>query len=433
MRLIKFAVDNYRNIKMDCILEFSNYTVLVGENNQGKTNCLKALDAAVNLLKNRGLLYTSICLNFIDDYPKEKQKKPLDPIRFELTFQLSDFERRKMLNDVGIHNNGTLILCIEALFQEPTVRRPSRRTPARVSVSVKGKRGKAAISYKNNIDKVCSFVLSNFDYVYIPAIRNEDDSLAIIRELVSIKIKELNSDNDYLEQLASIYEKERNAINTIKRNLIEDLKEYIPDVNDITIEPERDRRMMMRSLFEFFVDDGVNTPIKNKGAGIISLMALALIQGQSDNNSMIAIEEPESHLHADAIHKIAKKLIQTSESKQIIVSTHNPSFLNSNGLKNVYMVRGGCIKKPNKIEEIRKELGLSAKDSLFMSDNVIIVEGESDKRFVQRIIEEYSPHLKNMIKVGELEIYSANSSSKIVPLISECRKWMVNFFAFFDI
>ena len=431
MKLTTFKLNNYRNVKLNCELSFSNYSVFIGGNNQGKTNCLKAIDVATFIIKNKNFIIPSSYLSYQDDYPKSKQSdSPLKPVCFEMTFALSETERRKMFETTGVRNNGKIALCIEITFQTTSSKRVSKR-PAKINFFFKGKRGRASVSYNENKDKILSFIASNFDYVYIPAIRNEDDSISIIRELVSIKIKELNSDNDYLEQLDSIYEKEAKAINTIKDNLLRDLKEYIPEINDVSINVENDRRLM-RSSLEFMVDDGVNTSIKNKGAGIISLMALALLQGQSKNSTMIAIEEPESHLHADSIHKIAQKLIQASFSKQIIVSTHNPSFISTSNLKDVYIVKNGSVSNAQNVSEIRTELGLAAKDSLFMSDKVVIVEGESDRRFIKRIIEEYSPSLSALIKEGNLDIYSARSSSKIVPLIFECKQWMVNYFAIFD-
>lgn len=432
MRLVSFKVQNYRNVNLQCELCFGDYTVFVGGNNQGKTNCLKAIDVATNLIKQNRNSFLEDYISFEDDYPKAMQRdKLLSPTVFEISFSLSNEERKQLFKSVGVRNNGQLALRIEVLFQQFKIRNVQKAKPVSLNIYVKDKRGKAATSYKQNISSICSFISNNFDYVYIPAIRNEEDSISVIRNLVALKIKELNSDNDYLEQLASINEKEKSAVNTICDNLVNDLKEYLPDINKVYIDVESGRRMM-RNAFNFLIDDGVETSLGNKGAGIISLVALALIQGQSKSNAMVAIEEPESHLHADSIHKIRDKLFNASVNKQIVVSTHNPTFLNHNDLNHTYLVKNGCITLAKTKSVIREELGLSPRDSLFFGDTVIVVEGASDSRFIKRIIEEYSDQLKKKLIDGTLEIYSTQSSSKIIPTINECRRWLIDYFAVFD-
>ncbi|WP_435639669.1 AAA family ATPase [Carnimonas bestiolae] len=54
------------------------------------------------------------------------------------------------------------------------------------------------------------------------------------------------------------------------------------------------------------IDDGFPTSIESKGDGIKSLAALGLLKNKaiSASASIVAIEEPESHLHPGAIHQI---------------------------------------------------------------------------------------------------------------------------------
>ena len=43
MKLVKFDIQNFRNITNDNEINFKNYSVLVGRNNEGKTTVLLAL------------------------------------------------------------------------------------------------------------------------------------------------------------------------------------------------------------------------------------------------------------------------------------------------------------------------------------------------------------------------------------------------------
>lgn len=50
MRLKSFSISNYRSISKKCTIELNDYTVLVGKNNEGKTNLLHGLSDAIDLI-----------------------------------------------------------------------------------------------------------------------------------------------------------------------------------------------------------------------------------------------------------------------------------------------------------------------------------------------------------------------------------------------
>ena len=51
MRLLSFSVVNFRSITNARKIQTNNMTVLVGKNNEGKSNILKALTLAMDILK----------------------------------------------------------------------------------------------------------------------------------------------------------------------------------------------------------------------------------------------------------------------------------------------------------------------------------------------------------------------------------------------
>lgn len=57
---------------------------------------------------------------------------------------------------------------------------------------------------------------------------------------------------------------------------------------------------------------------------ILTLLLLKNIAGESKGNILYLIDEPELHLHPKAQEKLIELLIQESRDKQIIVSTHSP-------------------------------------------------------------------------------------------------------------
>ena len=62
MRLNKFSVTNYRSIASKSDISLQDFTVLVGKNNEGKSNLLKALNVAMNtlLLHGKGIRKNTI-------------------------------------------------------------------------------------------------------------------------------------------------------------------------------------------------------------------------------------------------------------------------------------------------------------------------------------------------------------------------------------
>lgn len=54
MKLIKFSVTNYRSTTKAYKISLENFTVLVGKNNEGKSNLLMALNAVMSILIEHG-------------------------------------------------------------------------------------------------------------------------------------------------------------------------------------------------------------------------------------------------------------------------------------------------------------------------------------------------------------------------------------------
>ena len=67
MKLASFSVTNYRSITTAHKIRTNNMTVLVGKNNEGKSNILRALTLAMNVMKAyaeepRSATGNSLCL-----------------------------------------------------------------------------------------------------------------------------------------------------------------------------------------------------------------------------------------------------------------------------------------------------------------------------------------------------------------------------------
>ena len=133
----------------------------------------------------------------------------------------------------------------------------------------------------------------------------------------------------------------------------------------------------------------VRVPIELIGGGDQEI--LRLIYYLTINNGIFAIEEPESHLHANLIRILYTILLDISKTKQIFITTHSPIFVDITDMSSIWLVykEEDETKLRNIVDDIglkdvSLELGFKPSD-VFLSDKVVFVEGNSDKIFITKI------------------------------------------------
>lgn len=127
------------------------------------------------------------------------------------------------------------------------------------------------------------------------------------------------------------------------------------------------------------IDDGQNTDIQNKGDGVKSLVTLALLNNIHSNESgmsIVAMEEPEAHLHPEAINRLRNSIYALTGNSQVIISTHNPLFVNRECIYKNIIVENGIVKQASNIREIRDVLGVKVSDNLYDAETMLLVEGK---------------------------------------------------------
>src|SRR5207302_5609296 len=134
----------------------------------------------------------------------------------------------------------------------------------------------------------------------------------IVGELVEKELSVVESDAGYLEALKSVAKIQQPVLDKISASIKETLKEFLPNVKEVRVSiSEEERFRALRRACEIVVDDGTPTQLIRKGDGVQSLAALSLMRHASESsgsgrNLILAIEEPESHLHPNAIHQLKR-------------------------------------------------------------------------------------------------------------------------------
>jgi AAA15 family ATPase/GTPase len=379
MQLVQFSATNYRSITSAHRITFENVTVLIGRNNEGKSNLLRALEAAMNLLKqhasesptrNRRLQMGNAAYVWQRDFPVQFQsRRASTQTILKLDFHLDEDECRIFKNEIGSSINGSLPLEIKiGKDQEPQIR------------LVKSGKNTSALTTAKSA-QIARFVANRIHFNYIPAVRTDNTTIELIRDLLSQELRTLESEQRYLDALTTITELQQPILNELAKRVHGPLKEFLPSIKSVVLEiSETSRRFSLRRDVSVVIDDGTPTLLEYKGDGVKSLAALGLLKSQNapTGASILAIEEPESHLHPAAIHQVNEIIQSISETSQVIVTTHNPLFVDRENIKaNVIVTNGGATPAKN-IAAIREILGIKASDNLTHANYALVVEGEED-------------------------------------------------------
>lgn len=400
MKLSDFSVVNYRSITTARKIKTNNMTVLVGKNNESKSNILRALTLAMDIMKiyskdPRSLQiavrpYLKNHYSWEKDYPISLQEKnPNGWSSIDLNFELDEQDILAIRSMTGIRLSG----CIP-------VRVSTNGAAAKIDIP---KRGTAAFADADNKKKIIEYVCFKIDFNFIPAVRTEYDALRVVDSLIEKSLETLDTNPDYINAMNKIEELQQGILDGISNQIIEPLQEFLPTVRNVQIHIQNERRRIaMRRNTEIIIDDRTPTPIQQKGDGIKSLTALAIlnIPARVDRVSVVAIEEPESHLHPESARQLYDTIMSLSQTHQIVLTTHSPLFVNRTNLKENIIVNDGKATPVKKIKEIRDVLGIHISDNLTNAEHALIVEGEDDKIALEKLLPSMSTKIKRAIQNG---------------------------------
>ncbi|HBR30304.1 MAG TPA: hypothetical protein DD789_12805 [Firmicutes bacterium] len=431
MKLVDFSVTNYRSITNAHKINLQKLTVLVGKNNEGKSNLLTALNVAMTTLllhcrsREPSLpFYRARQLyNWDRDFPIQYQsrKNGLESI-FKLNFRLENEELAEFHNETGIRGNEDIPISIKFnKGNNPSVEVPKRGTS----------------SYNKKSKKVAEFISNRISFNYIQAVRTEDMALDALRNVILDELTVLNDNEDYIRSLKRITDLQQQVLDRIAAQLIEPLRVFLPQLIDVKIQRKTDdfiNRMMRNDVVDVIIDDGTPTSISFKGDGIKSLATLAILKDKRSTKaaSIIAIEEPESHLHSGAIHSLVNVINRISENNQVIITTHNPLFVQQNSLKSNILVNNGTARPAKSISEVRNILGVLPSDNLRNANCIFVVEGDGDKIALGKILCSMNEKISMALKTNMLVIKPLGGAGNLSHDLADLKNCMCNYFVLMD-
>ena len=438
MKLHKVTIKNYRSIRRKTILELTEFTSLIGPNNEGKTNILRALTIAFAVIhnwqrikENSNSLEGTKARRFLEDlkidsaiglvsdyiysrdYPKNSKSKEATEI--ELRFELTPEELAEFINLTNLRNNEEIPLIV-------------RISKQKLSLHVK-KQGPGGTTYNKKIHDVAKFIDERIGFMSVPAIRDANQMLNVAQEFAQAHLSEsLSQDEEYADLLEKLNNIEDTYLKALSNSITEQIKGYASNISSVQLIPAH-RRSTVPLIDHLEITDEVITSSTEKGEGLQSLIAIGLIQEATRHLGnhkayILAIDEPEAHLHPDAVRIISNTLRELAQKQQVIVATHSPILVGQTRSHTNVLIQNSKAETHPTLEKIRRCLGIALSDSLASAPICILVEGATDRAVYKKLLCDSSPKIRHAFEQSLITIRSTDGTKHLQLNINIQRQFL---------
>jgi len=358
----QFSVKNFRNVNIDQV-DFNQVNVLIGPNNSGKTNFIKALSFFANMIIfGKDNAYESSFLAEVDRNGwgslLNKRSKDSSQVAFnwsiELDGEVCDYEFQF---NVGQKAEQFYIAKEElSVSHKPAHEsRPynyfkchseKKGTCVFSTATKKGEKNRRVEMPVSNLDTVLlqfkdilfekpeidsnSIIRTSFNPKFESLLKyfkgfssysSAQFNLSAIRQPVDAKLKGSTLAKDG-SNFVNVFNHYKTKDLFFKVRFEEYLKQLIPHITatDVSIEFEKLIFRLGYNQNQFDLGDVSDGTIK-------ALLLTLLMVLPEENHSLIALDEPEMNIHPAWQKIIGKWVITQQSNRQYFISTHSPDFL----------------------------------------------------------------------------------------------------------
>ena len=426
MKISKITVHKFRSIRYTTF-EPKDYTVLVGPNNHGKSNVLRALLFFFDKIKLTG-----------DDFLREEEGNQEPEMWVEVEYSnLSDVEVAELPSEYLLEGNRLRIK-----------RTASIRDLKSVARGYMIKDGLEVISENDFFGAKGVGKAKLGDVVFIPAVRDVKDELkpqgstalaGLVKQIISPRISETDAYTKLVESTealerairggASVPTRDRRTYSNlaeIEQTLIEELKDDSYDVK-IQLTPIEPSEIVKQGASFLLKREGEpEGPPESKGHGIQRTLLVGLLRILAEaermsrvsssagpkrvfrpNFTLILFEEPEIFQHPPRQIRLFNDLSLLSKTPglQVIATSHSNLFFDPDaGPCSITIVRKSPTTRVLSISADTKKLLEDAEDRnlfdlvtwlnadrscMFFCDRVLLVEGATEKLTIPYLAAKY--------------------------------------------
>jgi putative ATP-dependent endonuclease of OLD family len=251
----------------------------------------------------------------------------------------------------------------------------------------------------------------------IPAFRDPKDQLRInqyswfgklLKTYIKTESKDLN------DAFAAVKVASDDLFKGLKKTVAEKEIEIAFPNTTISFQFNPDTKQDIHKSTLIYVNDGFNSELKDKGAGIQSAVIISLYDFYVRNiahsgSSLLAVEEPELYLHPHGRRVISNRLSKFTDhgNNQVIITTHTTEFLATvQETQNIISVQKNDAATTAKNIYFdtpkRKQILIKKQNAeMFFADAVILTEG-ADKYFIEEAARIFGKEKKFLSSEGEI-------------------------------
>lgn len=411
MKLVEIKIENFRGIRL-LRLPLDGLTVLIGENNIGKSTVLEA----IRLVLTRG--FGSRRAGQFSEYDfhlvnANAAPQTAQPIKIMLQFaeeQENDWPDaiiQQMNEVIQLDKDGLNHIWLQA---EGTFNPDSASFETKWAF-LNSSGSELVLKNATPLNLISRFV----PLFFLSALRDASQEFGQRGQFWSGFLKSIQLPDDKREELEKMLQEVNTSVIGANTGLAEvthkiaDARRLVPldSTNPVVLEaiPTRVFDMVGKVQVHLRSTSGTKLPLHRHGEGTQSLSVLMLFQAFAaanlaeaytpESTAILSLEEPEAHLHPSAIRSLGSFL--ESMSGQILVTTHSGDLVSKvpiKAIRRLYKDNGetrvGRIEDhhltPREIQAINYSIRITRGYYLF-SRCWLLVEGESDFHLMPLLFE----------------------------------------------
>lgn len=360
MNLEKITIKNFRSIKEQIIKIEHNCIILVGKNEAGKSNILKAIAAVFGEYK-------------VSDYDKRKRIKneTIEEYLIDVDIHLSDYDINEikkrfiekyplfMLSgkstvDCFIKDIfGTIILTIniekdakpQLDYYDYSNHSYKSETGEDIETAIQGL-WEIVENYYNENNYKCHYWQYKEDYllpskVAINTFMANPNTCKGLKNLFTLcnrgnvnkEFKDaLSQDGDYINLFEQISQETTMIFREIWKDFAETSIELKPNGNEILIKVKNEANYSMQDRSEGF----------KKFVSILLMLSAPSRKNEINDKDIIIIDEPDNSLYPSSARFLRDELLKIAEKSFVIYSTHSQYMIDTNCIDRHYIVEKNC-------------------------------------------------------------------------------------------
>ena len=381
MKLLDARISNYRSIKEEQTVVFDTATTLIGPNNSGKTNALRAIALLFGGYDNK-FLYDRA-----RDLPVDRPSKQTSVIG---TFDIQPEERWfwdkfDRLHDLqGTEREGNTVVTLYLYFT-------GTNTPVySFFANIKRPSDKKA-DYSRILRSLVTDLVEKYSVIYIPS---EKSIVDLYSQLLAPRVSEKAS-----SILSSALGELKTQLTSIGESISKTLNESGITESAVQLEVPGDDLRNIVGEFSLTVTDTVKTSYTQKGRGLQAAIFYASLHWVDERIReerkipLWLIEEPESYMHPELAKNCKRMLTLIAQNSMTIISTHSmqflprePSGIHSFTLKESSTNINRFVKYDEACNTLKKSLGLRFSDYYSLGENNVLLEGKWDTYIIKETL-----------------------------------------------